>query len=263
MAQTGPALLGTGRWNERIHFFEFMALEVLNCPHCAGASILSSLASRMNSRCASRRRQKIASLNHLPALDRLARLRRLAHCCINDARLIILMNVTRHLPTTIRSALLAMTLAASSSAFGDAAPPAQNPLAGTWRLIAADVISPNGSRSRDYGASPKGLLMIDATGHYSLQIFKAERVRFAAAEKASGRPDEFAAAVTGSSTHYGVIAIDTAAHTLNFSIEGASFPNWEGTLQKRSFDLVDGELSYRVQARSDGSVPISVWKRLD
>jgi hypothetical protein len=29
--------------------------------------------------------------------------------------------------------------------------------------------------ARDYGAAPKGLLLIDAQGHYSLQIFKAER----------------------------------------------------------------------------------------
>ena len=41
-------------------------------------------------------------------------------------------------------------------------------LVGTWTLVAADVQHPDGSRARDYGAAPKGLLLIDAQGHYSL-----------------------------------------------------------------------------------------------
>jgi len=55
-------------------------------------------------------------------------------------------------------------------------------LAGTWTLVAADVIHADGTRARDYGAAPRGLLMIDAQGHYSLQIFKAERPQFSSGE---------------------------------------------------------------------------------
>jgi Lipocalin-like domain len=42
-------------------------------------------------------------------------------------------------------------------------------LAGTWTLVAADVLHADGTRGRDYGAAPKGLLLNDAQGHYSLQ----------------------------------------------------------------------------------------------
>jgi hypothetical protein len=73
-------------------------------------------------------------------------------------------------------------------------------LAGTWTLVAADVLHPDGTRGRDYGAAPKGLLLIDAQGHYSLQIFKAERLRFASGDKQTGTPAEYQAAVLGSST---------------------------------------------------------------
>ncbi|HEY9429280.1 MAG TPA: lipocalin-like domain-containing protein, partial [Gemmatimonadaceae bacterium] len=55
----------------------------------------------------------------------------------------------------------------------------RSPLAGTWTLVAADLLHPDGSRTRDYGAAPKGRLIVDAGGHYSLQIFKSERPRFA------------------------------------------------------------------------------------
>src|SRR5690606_41437352 len=91
------------------------------------------------------------------------------------------------------------------------------PLRGTWTLVGADKILPDGSRARDYGERPKGRLVVDDRGRYSLQIFKSERLRFAGG-KADGSADEFKSAVTGSSTHYGTIAIDATAGQLVFSI---------------------------------------------
>lgn len=135
-------------------------------------------------------------------------------------------------------------------------------LAGTWSLVAADVLHADGTRGRDYGAAPKGLLLIDAQGRYSLQIFKAERPRFASGDKLTGTAAEFEAAVAGSSTHFGTVSVDPGGGTLTFRIENASFPNWEGTTQKRSYRLEGDELSYRVPARPDGNTPISIWRRL-
>lgn len=137
------------------------------------------------------------------------------------------------------------------------------PLAGTWTLVSADVLHADGSRTSDYGAAPKGLLLIDRWGRYSLQIFRAERPRFAAGDKSKGSADEYKAAVTGSSTHFGQLDIDPARHLLTFRIEGASFPNWEGQRQTRTFELKGDVLSYRVPPRPDGNVPVSVWRRVD
>jgi hypothetical protein len=96
-----------------------------------------------------------------------------------------------------------------------------------------------------------------------LQILKSERLRFAADSKADGSIDEFKSAVMGSSTHYGTVTIDDKAGQLVFSIEGASFPNWEGTVQRRQYTLEGKQLSYQVPPRADGSIPVSVWRRLD
>jgi hypothetical protein len=142
------------------------------------------------------------------------------------------------------------------------ADPAASPFAGTWTLAAADVVHPDGSRDHDYGAAPKGLLLIDGEGHYSLQIFKSERPRFESSDKATGTEAEFKAAVLGSSTHFGEISVDQAAGTLTFKIDAASFPNWEGAAQTRRYELKGDELSYRVPPRPNGDVPISVWRRL-
>ncbi|MFC5437826.1 lipocalin-like domain-containing protein [Rhodanobacter umsongensis] len=160
----------------------------------------------------------------------------------------------------VATAWLVVGLAAATGALADGVT-AAFPLAGTWTLEAADALHPDGSRTRDYGEAPKGLLMIDRRGHYSLQIFRADRPRFAAGAKAAGSPDEYRGAVMGASTHFGTIDLDARRHLLVFHIDGASFPNWEGQQQSRSFELHGDVLSYRVPPRQDGNVPISVWRR--
>jgi len=139
---------------------------------------------------------------------------------------------------------------------------AASPLAGTWTLVAADVIRPDGTRAHDFGEAPKGMLIIDLQGHYSLQIYDSSRPKYASGERNNGTPDEYKANVLGVSAHFGTIEIDTTAHTLTLTSEAASFPNWEGRPQKRIYEMKGDELSYRVEPRPDGSVPISVWRRL-
>jgi hypothetical protein len=165
--------------------------------------------------------------------------------------------------TTLKASAMGLFCLMSTACLArEAAVPTAVSLAGTWTLVAADVIHADGTRARDYGAAPRGLLMIDAQGHYSLQIFKAERPHFSSGEKPTGTPAEFEAAVLGSSTHFGTIEVDPVSSTLTFQIENASFPNWEGVPQKRHYELTGGELSYRVPARPDGNTPVSIWRRL-
>ena len=154
--------------------------------------------------------------------------------------------------------LLSVTATMSPSANASSA----SPIAGTWTLVAADLVHADGSRTLDYGASPKGLLIVDANGRYSLQIFSSERPRFASDDKATGTAAEFQATVIGSSTHFGRMSLDTIAHVLTVNVEGASFPNQERTQQKRVYVLEGDQLSYKVPARADGNTPITVWQRV-
>src|SRR6478752_6215506 len=153
-------------------------------------------------------------------------------------------------------------LALAATLLTTAAMAAEPSLAGTWTLTAADRLKPDGARARDYGEHPKGRLIIDEKGRYSLQIFDGDRPRVASGDKRTATAEENAGAVLGSSTHYGTVAIDAAAHVLVFRIEGASFANWEGTEQRRKYVLTADTLSYQVPTpRPDGSVPISEWRR--
>jgi hypothetical protein len=165
----------------------------------------------------------------------------------------------------INTMLKAITIGTAVSGLAAAAlhaEPAAPNLTGTWTLVAADVIHPGGTRARDFGSAPKGLLLIDGEGHYSLQIYKAERPRFATGDKLAGTDAEYKAAVLGSSTHFGTVSANAAAGTLTFRIDAASFPNWEGAVQTRRYEMQGDELSYRVPPRPDGDIPVSVWRRL-
>lgn len=172
------------------------------------------------------------------------------------------MNIRTASSGRVMAVLLATCALWNSAAFAGSARDVSS-LAGTWTLVAADVQHPDGSRAADFGAQPKGLLLVDKQGHYSLQIFKAERPAFRSGDKAKGTPDEYASAVTGSSTHFGTLSIERDRDVLVFHIQGASFPNWEGQDQPRQYELKDGVLSYRVAPRPNGDVPISVWRRIE
>jgi hypothetical protein len=144
------------------------------------------------------------------------------------------------------------------------ADPPPNGIAGTWTLVAADRIGADGVRRRDYGEHAVGRMIVDAEGRYAIQIYSAERPPFAAGDKSRGTPEEYAAASLGQSAHFGTVAVDSAHHTLRFTIEHASFPNWEGKEQLREYRLDGDELSYQVPATAsgNGSVAISVWRRV-
>lgn len=157
--------------------------------------------------------------------------------------------------------MLVMLASIATRAIPELAHP--SPLQGTWTLVAADKILPGGAVAKDYGERPRGRLIVDTQGRYALQIFKSERLRFATDSKADGSAGEFKSAVMGSSTHYGTVTIDDKAGQLVFSIEGSSFPNWEGIVQRRQYTLKGKELRYQVPPRADGSIPVSVWRRLD
>lgn len=140
-----------------------------------------------------------------------------------------------------------------------------NPLAGTWQLKAAQVKLPDGTFITDsaYGKDAKGLLMIDAFGQYSLQIFRPDRPKFISGDKKRGTAEEYKAALLGISTHVGHIKIDTVNKTLQFRIDYAAYPNWDNTSQTRNFTLQEDELYYEVPAKAGaGTTAVSVWKRI-
>lgn len=148
-----------------------------------------------------------------------------------------------------------------------AATPSPEPLAlpGTWVLEQAYEVRADGTRTTNYGEHPSGLMMVDPAGRYSIQIFRPGRPKFASVVKAEGKPDEFRQSVLGSSTHFGHVRVDAAAHQLLFDVTASSFPNWEGKRQVRNYTYAGGVLTYAVPASAagNGTIAYSVWRKVD
>lgn len=138
-------------------------------------------------------------------------------------------------------------------------------IAGTYTLVAVDNILADGSRVHLYGNNPQGLLILDKNGNYALQIFNADRAKFVSKDKSKGTDEENREAVKGSNAHFGTYSIDRSAGTITFYINHASFPNWEGTQQKRPFTFVGNIFKYIVPAPTTGGAVTGEveWKRVD
>jgi Lipocalin-like domain len=158
--------------------------------------------------------------------------------------------------TTRRFLMFALLLAGSLSAAAQA-----NSIAGTWVLTAADKLLPDGTRVPDYGSSPHGLAIFTADGYYSIQIYRAERLKFSSGDKFSGTPEEFKDASLSMSVHFGRYSVDPVKGTIAFHIDRSSVPNQDDTTQVRAYELKGDTLSWKVPARKDGSIPVTVLRR--
>lgn len=158
-------------------------------------------------------------------------------------------------------AALAATLLLGPGGTVNAEPQAHPSIVGTWVLAAADKLRPDGVRVPDYGPNPHGLCIFTADGYYSLQIYRAERLKFSSGEKFTGTPEEYKDASLGMSAGFGRYSVDPVKHTITFQRDRSSVPNLDDTTAVNSYELNGGELSWKVAARNDGSIPITVLRR--
>jgi hypothetical protein len=149
----------------------------------------------------------------------------------------------------------------------------KNPLAGITKfsdparnggyqvsIFTPEELQEDGSKVDTFGPNPVGILMLDGDGLLSLQEMRSDLPQFGTNNRQEGTADENKAIVQGSICYFGTYTIDEAAKTLIFHLEGCSFPNWNGTEQKRSFTLTGDELTW-TGVGSSGRPIHTVWKR--
>ena len=140
--------------------------------------------------------------------------------------------------------------------------PSANPFVGTWTLIAADKILPDGTRVPDYGTQPHGLAIFTADGYFTVEVFRDVRVKFAGNDRAKGTFEEYKDASLSASCSFGAYSIDPASSKVTMKIDRSTFPNYDETTQVRAYELKGDTLSWKVPARPDGSIPITVLRRI-
>jgi Lipocalin-like domain len=107
-------------------------------------------------------------------------------------------------------------------------------IVGTWSLLIDDAVKPDGTHTPNFGPNPIGIAMFAADGHFSVTITRAGRPKFASNNRTTGTADENKAMVTGSNAFFGTYALNEADKSLTLRVAGSTFPNLEGTTQKRT-----------------------------
>jgi len=140
---------------------------------------------------------------------------------------------------------------------------AQSPsIVGTWTLAGADKILPDGKQVQDYGADPHGIVIFTSDGRYAVEIFRSDRKKFASNDRTAGTPEEYRDAIMSTSAHFGRYVVDAEKGAIRFQVDRASFPNWDDTTRVSSFTLTGDTLTWRTPPRPDGSIPVTILKRV-
>jgi hypothetical protein len=158
---------------------------------------------------------------------------------------------------------IAIALALPSSVFCCASASAQNAsdVVGTWALVSS-VTEKDGAKTDQFGSGAKGMMTLDANGHFMLTIIGPNLPKFASNNRADGTPEENKAVVSKSIAMIGTYSINSADKTLTLNVDSASFPNWNGTEQKRLLvSSTKDELKYVTPAASSGGIGTVTWKR--
>jgi hypothetical protein len=155
----------------------------------------------------------------------------------------------------VATALALASFVSFTAASGAALAQSAKSLVGAWTLV---------NVGDTYGKNPKGSLIFDARGRYSIAITRSDLPKFASNSRIKGTPEENKAVVMGSISHFG--RYEVKDKMLILRIESSTYPNWNGTSQERPFTLAKDELKYKVAAPSAGpSAPGAanevVWKR--
>jgi hypothetical protein len=117
-------------------------------------------------------------------------------------------------------------------------------LVGTWTWASVELMRADGTKTQPFGANPKGMVIFDSNGHFAYLLSRPDRAKFAANNREQGTAEENKAAMLGTLAYAGRYSVDDGGKTLVFHIEASSYPNSEGTDQKRSITVTGDELKW-------------------
>ena len=136
---------------------------------------------------------------------------------------------------------------------------------GAWRLVTFEFREADGNVIYPYGTKARGSLIYTESGHYSAQLMRKGRPRFAIGDQMKGTPGEIEASYKGSISYFGTFEIDVENGVIMHHVESSIFPNMQGTHQKRFFELSEGRLKLttpRFRLGGEKAVGVLLWERV-
>jgi hypothetical protein len=134
-------------------------------------------------------------------------------------------------------------------------------LVGIWTLVSNDNTAPDGTKRQLFGAKPKGILVLDASGWFAQMNMNPDRPKFKASSRLQGTAEENKAALAGTVALFGKWSVNEADKTLVIHYEASLFPNQDGTDDKRIVSVTADELKYTNPTSGSGGKTEAVWRR--
>lgn len=166
------------------------------------------------------------------------------------------MNLVR----TLIQATILLSIVTVALPVGDVAGQTAKDLLGAWTLVSVTV-EEGGKKVEPFGPNPNGSLMLESNRHFSIVVVRPDVPDFASNNRVAGTPEENTAAVRGSLGYFGTYSVNEADRMISMQIEGSTFPNWNGTEQKRLFALAGDQLTLTNPTGSAGGTTQIVWRR--
>ena len=116
-----------------------------------------------------------------------------------------------------------------------------HPICGVWRLRSWESVAEGEAPLLPMGPDPEGLLVYEPDGTMTVLIGSRGRARFTSDDLIESTDRERSAALESFVAYGGSYEID--GETVVHRVEMSLFPNWVGTVQRRTFELAeDGEV---------------------
>jgi hypothetical protein len=117
-------------------------------------------------------------------------------------------------------------------------------LVGTWSVISfVNVNERTGKTTEVFGSDPKGYFMFDAADHFSINLLRPGRPKYARRDFPTA--SESKAALEGLIVMFGDYKVNESEHSISLRVIGGSFPAWDNSDQKRFIAINGNELTYR------------------
>jgi hypothetical protein len=133
-------------------------------------------------------------------------------------------------------------------------------MVGTWSL-SEQWVEQDGKKLQRFGARPKGIAMYDANGRFATILLRTDLPKFASNNAMTGTADENKAIVQGSNATFGTWSINEQDGSLMSTIDGSTFPGWDGQNQRRTLSIVGDEMKMCVPGAQIGGTACAIWKR--
>jgi hypothetical protein len=132
---------------------------------------------------------------------------------------------------------------------------------GAWTLVSV-VVEQGEKRIEPYGANPKGSMIYNDSGRFSITITRSGLPKIASNNRETSTAEESTAIAHGSIAYFGTYTYSEPDRVMTVKIEGSTFPNWEGVEQKRVIAISGDILTLTNPTVSSGAGVAKVtWRR--